>query len=102
MLKSSCRKRCDAEHVPVYRLSDWIDREVHGREIPQETNALLYEKGPSVVMKMDIEMMEVSAFPSHCLSLCLLESPLKNLSCFNLARAVACISRPAKFGCPLP
>lgn len=63
VIESSCRKRCDPEHVPVYRLSDWINREVHGRKIPQVTNALHYEKGPRVVMKMDVEMMEWLLFP---------------------------------------
>ncbi|KAL7546097.1 hypothetical protein ACHAWF_015456, partial [Thalassiosira exigua] len=63
MLKSSCRKICDPEYVPVYRLSSWIDREIHGRMIPREPHSLLYERGPHVVMKMDIEMMEWLVFP---------------------------------------
>ncbi|KAL9186580.1 hypothetical protein ACHAXT_005818 [Thalassiosira profunda] len=67
-LKSSCRKRCDPEHVPVYRLSSWIDREVHGREIPQPFAINGYHNGPRVTMKMDIEMMEWLVFPDLLLS----------------------------------
>lgn len=52
-LKSSCRKECISEQVHVYRLSDWIDREVHGREVPAtKFSNDLFQKGPRVVMKM--------------------------------------------------
>ena len=61
MMESNCRKRCDPEYVPVYRLSEWINREVHGRRIPEPHT--LYERGPQVVMKMDIEMMEWIVIP---------------------------------------
>ena len=62
MLKSSCRKQCDAEMVPVIRLSDWIDREIRGRRLP--LNNTYHERGPPrVVMKMDVEMMEWLIFP---------------------------------------
>ena len=63
MLQSSCRKRCDPEYVPVYRLSQFIATEIHNRIIPQSPYALHYENGPRVVMKMDIEMMEWIVFP---------------------------------------
>ena len=61
MLKSSCRKECTPEHVPVYRLSEWMNQELHGREIPSSLS--IYEKGPRVVMKMDIEMIEWLVLP---------------------------------------
>ncbi|KAL7537366.1 hypothetical protein ACHAXR_007779 [Thalassiosira sp. AJA248-18] len=67
-LKSSCRKRCDPEHVPVYRLSSWIKREIHGRKLPQLLHGTGYSNGPRVVMKMDVEMMEWILFPDLLMS----------------------------------
>lgn len=67
-LKSSCRKRCDPEYVPVYRLSSWIKREIHGRKLPQLPYGTGYSNGPQVVMKMDVEMMEWILFPDLLLS----------------------------------
>lgn len=67
-LQSSCRKRCDPEHVPVFRLSSWIKREIHGRKLPQSPYGTGYNDGPRVVMKMDIEMMEWLVFPDLLLS----------------------------------
>jgi len=63
MLKTSCRKRCDPEYVPIYHLSEWIQREVNGREIPEPYGEKGLVTGPRVVMKMDIEMMEWIVFP---------------------------------------
>lgn len=68
-LKSSCRRRCDANHVPVYRLVDWIKQEIDGRLIPEPYGAgEVYDSGPRVVMKLDIEMMEWVVFPDLLLA----------------------------------
>lgn len=68
-LKSSCRKECISEQVHVYRLSDWIDREVHGREVPAtKFSNDLFQKGPRVVMKMvgrSTNSKEFYSFPLH-------------------------------------
>eukprot|EP00571_Detonula_confervacea_P004833 CAMPEP_0172316296 /NCGR_PEP_ID=MMETSP1058-20130122/27727_1 /TAXON_ID=83371 /ORGANISM="Detonula confervacea, Strain CCMP 353" /LENGTH=314 /DNA_ID=CAMNT_0013030571 /DNA_START=259 /DNA_END=1203 /DNA_ORIENTATION=- len=66
--KISCqhnKDKCPPQHqVPVYRLSDWIDREVHGRIIPSRAyGGQGFVTGPHVTMKMDIEMMEWLVFP---------------------------------------
>jgi hypothetical protein len=72
--------KCPEEVVKVLRLSDWIDREVHGRIIPatptrgrtRRTSTKGEEKKkttnistlpPKVVMKMDIEFSEFLVFP---------------------------------------
>ena len=68
-LKSRCRRRCDANHVPVYRLVDWIKQEIDGRLIPEPYGAgEVYDSGPRVVMKLDSEMMEWIVFPDLLLS----------------------------------
>lgn len=70
-IPSRCHKECRPEDVMVYRLSDWIDREVHGRIIPAIVNVGTSSDNdeedqlmsPRVVMKMDIEMGEWLVFP---------------------------------------
>jgi hypothetical protein len=70
---------CTEEVVEVVRLSGWIDREVHGRYIPEEeadgtmeavrtpttskTTTTTSPLPPRVVMKMDIEFMELLVLP---------------------------------------
>jgi hypothetical protein len=76
-------KECPEEIVEVVRLSDWIDREVHGRIIPAITTSATTSSSassstttetttkttavmvlpPKVVMKMDIEMAEWLVLP---------------------------------------
>jgi len=65
ILKRSCiENKCPQHQVPVYRLSDWIEREVHGRKISsQGYGGKGYVSGPRVVMKMDIEMGEWLVIP---------------------------------------
>lgn len=69
-VKERCRRECRPENVQVYRLSDWIDSEIHDRIIPDEhvdstsTNDNdEQQQEPRVVMKMDIEMGEWLVFP---------------------------------------
>ncbi|KAL7532339.1 hypothetical protein ACHAXR_005461 [Thalassiosira sp. AJA248-18] len=77
-VQSKCRRECRPEKVPVIRLSDWIDREIHGRIIPAAAIASRSSQQnkdsnkrenkeeqppPRVVMKMDIEMYEWVVFP---------------------------------------
>jgi len=68
--RSSCRKKCKPVQVPVIRLSDWIRREVAGRVIPQNGQYGIEEAliRPTVVMKLDIEMMEYEVLPDLMLS----------------------------------
>ena len=64
--KKSCIENnlCPQLQVPVYRLSDWIDREIHGRKIPtQAFGGRGYVFEPRVVMKMDVEMLEWILMP---------------------------------------
>lgn len=65
--KRSCgsgQNECPRHEVPVYRLSDWIEKEVRGREVPSQAHGGRgYVTGPKVVMKMDIEMMEWLVMP---------------------------------------
>ncbi|KAL7540407.1 hypothetical protein ACHAXR_012047 [Thalassiosira sp. AJA248-18] len=63
--KRSCIENgCPQQQVPVYRLSDWIDTEVHGRRIPSQAyGGKGYVSKPRVVMKMDIEMLEWLVMP---------------------------------------
>ena len=64
MAKERCHKKCIPEEVMVYRLSDWIDNEIHDRIIPEdpaENDSPIVE--PLVVMKMDIEMSEWIVLP---------------------------------------
>ncbi len=79
-IESKCRtatnrrgtqKECPSTQVQVYRLSDWIDREIHGRsttttqsEITTSTTTTQTTLSPpKVVMKMDIEMAEWLVLP---------------------------------------
>ena len=76
------QKECPSEQVQVYRLSDWIDREIHGRIIPAiiTNNGSQSERttstdtsqttlsSPKVVMKMDIEMAEWMVLPDLLIS----------------------------------
>ena len=65
MAKERCRKKCIPEEVMVYRLSDWIDNEIHDRIIPEDTdeNHSSPIVKPMVIMKMDIEMSEWIVLP---------------------------------------
>ncbi|KAL3798255.1 hypothetical protein HJC23_000169 [Cyclotella cryptica] len=65
--KSSCRKECRPEHVPVIRLGDWTMREVAERQIP-ESLSTRHNILPKVVMKLDTEMMEYEVLPDLMLS----------------------------------
>lgn len=63
--KRSCSEnKCPQQQVPVHRLSEWIEHEVHGRKTPsQGYGGKGYVTGPRVVMKMDIEMLEWLVIP---------------------------------------
>lgn len=48
--------------IPALRLSDWLLKEVHERQLPTDVQGS-YKNGPRVVMKMDIESQEYAVLP---------------------------------------
>lgn len=48
--------------IPALRLSDWLMKEVHERQLPTDVQGS-YKNGPRVVMKMDIESQEYAVLP---------------------------------------
>jgi hypothetical protein len=56
------------ESVPLIRISDWLWNEIWQRELPTSVYGNYSEKGPKVVMKMDIELMEYVVLPDLLLS----------------------------------
>jgi hypothetical protein len=48
--------------VPKIRLANWLMEEVYHRQLPDKVYGI-YDKGPRVVMKMDIESQEYAVLP---------------------------------------
>jgi len=63
MIKERCNRKCEPERVKVYRLSDWINNEIHDRIIPENNRAIDKTIAPRVIMKMDVEMGEWILLP---------------------------------------
>jgi hypothetical protein len=95
--KSSCRKECRPEHVPVIRLSDWIKRKVAERQITQNFHTR-QDILPKVIIKIDIEMMEYEVFPDLMLSGVLCEHVNNIMGEFHHVSRMIAYLWPVTFG----
>lgn len=85
MIKERCHRTCIPEKVKVFRLSDWINNEIHDRIIPDDI--MEYRDSvlaPRVVMKLDIEMAEWVVLPDLITSGVLCQNVIALLAEFHL------------------